>query len=987
MSASKDSVPNPAQKGVALQKGKVEDKRSMVDRVFRRSHGVTKDQLAELTARFPNWDFEFGKTGAIHPHAVGATERAITEQLLYEQICKKYGREIRVTDIGGNANRHVMSGRSNVHSCNPILSAADAIRRHPENYLPGADYCNRPVRNCTIIPDVYLSVHSLYYLSREEVLELVLGCRKKRLFAVVHSFNHLYGSFHEVDGVPESTYEAFWEDDQLKVHMKVTGNHTGYTHPTCSWMHESNYFSNGLFAMAWTSTPIGDSYMYEFVDAPTGLQPENSRHLSLCESLNRKDHYGHVDGVVCYGDQAELTPMLDTLKVTTGKVVSAGSYTVTLFKSTKYVLVPKDIIVYVGNLMVGLPRNEKTLATCINRMRSCLVKYRVPESMKSHCLTYGSAYAFIYSIRDEIDAFNNLCKSPMRKLFDRLSNALSLTPLGCCQPAAEVEINHARRETASTMATLYSRDYVTPAAPAFDTREAWPKGLPGYESNMPLASMKEGARLKDTSAPDVKEYQPQLQVNCPVFTPIQAVVPNPSKNNELRALVNRALVETYVEEDDLWKNVHRHAATLVKDFDEIVDDFDELFRLWNAKFPPEVRRRYLAAFVEIKRRGILPKDLIMKMFIKREVTLKYNFESGEMEDFDPRAIQGCTDEMNVAYGPFIWACSKRLCKEWNLDNRICYTSGLTAEEIGSWRSTFDSFSELTIIELDESRYDAHQGRGMSDCSRVLKNACGIQNYALPSEVEDRCYEKSGRSKFFSYRVPGTMTSGKADTSVSNSFGNGVKLDYLLRGFGFKESEYRMLVNGDDSLVVVTKSLTASRTRLLQDYLVSHNKRLGFKTKCKVRTEWHEVEYCSGLFWPVADGYVLGPKIGRRLPKLGFGLRQLSPGEVESMVHGMANDLAHIPVLSLYYSKCMSLLKNLEKGKKNSKKEYVDKEAAYKWKCKQKHKRTNDTDIFFQARYGYTTSLCEESFQECLSEVCTLTDAVHYPMMEAFSIDL
>jgi hypothetical protein len=969
---------------------------------FSRRHGVTQEQLSELKERFPSWEFKFGD-GPVHPHAIGACERAITEQILYQRICKKYGEDVRITDIGGNANRHLQAGRPNVHSCNPVLSAADAVRRHPDNYASGANYCSMTAGECTDNPDVYLSIHSLYYLTPKQVLEFIGRATKKRFYGVAHAFDKLYGHLHVVDGVPESTYEAFWNGKEMMVHMGVAGNHTGYTHPISSWLQETNYFEYGGEAMAWTSTPMGDSFLYEFVTAKTGLQPENTRPLSLCESLNRKDHYGAVEGMVAYGDQAELTPMMARLRITTGTTISFGSFCVTLSKKSTYALVPKDLIVNVGNQMVGLPRNEKTLTTCINKMRASVAKMNIPEHMKMYCLTYGSAYAFVYSLKDEVAAFNNLCKPAWQRAYNTAKNAMALGRLSFFSTTASMderpscfpwvcgmgsiaanEAACARRSVAETMRDAYAREYVTPASETpFETRDAWPDGLPGYESQMPLSQMKPGSRLKDGGQDDTREYPPQLKVNCPVFTPIQAVVPNPSKNNELRALVNRALVDTVKEDPALWKLVHMHAKTLSRQFDWITEEYDVLFKNWNAKFPDTQRRRNLEAYVNIRQRGLSPKDLVMKMFVKREVTLK---TGDELEDFDPRAIQGCTDEMNVSYGPFIWACSKRLCLEWNLENRICYTSGLTAEQVGLWRADFEGQDELTIIELDESRYDAHQGRGAYGCSAVLKHACGIRNYELPREVEARCYEKHGRSKFFSYRVPGTMASGKADTSVSNSFMNGTKLDFLLQKFGFTISEYRMLVNGDDSLVVISRSLTKKRTQELQEFLIAQNKALGFRTKCKVRTEWHHVEYCSGLFWPTADGFVLGPKIGRRLPKLGFGLRELSPSEVTSMISGMTNDLAHLPVLSVYLDKCISLAQKLKIEKKN-KKAYVDKEAQYKWTCSKKHQRSNATEEFFTARYGFSVDLCESSLRDALAPLQSLTECVHYPMMEIFKVDL
>lgn len=493
----------------------------LTNKVFERRHGVTEDQLSKLKDTFPSWEFIFGNE-ALHPHPLGATERAITEQYVIEEITRKFGRDMLIVDIGGNANRHARSGRTNIHSCNPIISAADAVRRSPDSYVADAVYCNRRTRDCPIIPDVYIAIHSLYYLSQHEVLRCVLEARKHRLYATVHDFSRLYGSFHVNKGKAESTYEAFYDhQDELKVHMKVHGNHTGYTHSACSWLYRTNYFTDGQFAMAWTSIPIGDTFVFEFVEAPLGLTAENLQPMPLCESLNRNDHYGPVDGMVCHGDRAELSPTLETLKIDRGTTVSYGSFTVTTVSRTQHVLVPKDLIVYVSNDLIGLERNDKTLIRCINTMRVCLKTYKVPESMKTNCLTYGAAFAFVLNLNDEITAFNSLCRSPLSRLYARLKSSLSLSPLGCCEATADVSVAKHREENASMLAKMYANDFKTPAiVGSFDARKAWPKGLPGYESEMSLAEMKSGARIHDKGLDDLKVYNPQLQVNCPIFTPI-----------------------------------------------------------------------------------------------------------------------------------------------------------------------------------------------------------------------------------------------------------------------------------------------------------------------------------------------------------------------------------------------------------------------------------------------------------------------------------
>lgn len=221
-----------------------------------------------------------------------------------------------------------------------------------------------------------------------------------------------------------------------------------------------------------------------------------------------------------------------------------------------------------------------------------------------------------------------------------------------------------------------------------------------------------------------------------------------------------------------------------------------------------------------------------------------------------------------------------------------------------------------------------------------------------------------------------MTSGSANTSCGNSLTTGCTIDYTFRQLlGYKD--YKMLVHGDDNLLVIKghipEDVLKEKVKTLKEFM----NKLGFKIKCKTSYHWYDVEYCSSLFWPTRNGYVLGPKIGKRLPKIGFSLRKLEVGDVKGMIIGLKCEANFIPVIRLYINKMFDLLKKVKS------KDYVDKRSVYKSLASEIHSTCDDTNMFFFERYGTTVEEAELMFREC-TKGAGITSCVDYPLLKTFT---
>jgi hypothetical protein len=808
-------------------------------------------------------------------------------------------------------------------------------------------------------------------------MTLLYRSKAKTLVAVVHMFDQMYGTMHDNGDYVESSYQMM-TGDKLSVRMNVLGNLVGYSHDPCFWL-KSTYYEEKVkgkkVAMAWNGYQVGDSWILRFVAADLPATPiiDAYEPLPLLDSLDRNSHRGPVMGLLNLGDETNFKPTLELLQMSNARIESCGCFMWIRKRGTKQVLLPKDFVKTVALKMVGVPRDKAGLRLCINTAKKLAssAKMSIPVEMQLTCAVYGAAMAFVYTLNDEIIAFNRLCTPRMHRLYRALADSLSLewTSLICCGSTS------ASYETAAA----YNLDRSSVPAPSFNAAKAWPRGLPGYESPMPLAAMKVSSKISNAERIEVDEDRPQFHPVAITFSSYIPLVPYASKNNEVVAMVNRALVATPKPDMQAWEEVYELTKELTHDFEDLTGDLENDFLAWNIRFPKDKRARHQKAWESLEEKDLCQEDFQRSLFVKRELTMK----GGEScQDFDPRAIQAGTDRLSVSYGPFMHKFSKQLAKKWNADNKICYTSGMTAEEIGEWRATYGD-RDVTIVECDASRYDSCQGEGCYENGARVYERCGINEYgnaAFAMTSMKRAFGYTGKGA--KYTVDYTMTSGSADTSARNSLNNGATMEWCMRKFmEIVRCEYKMLVHGDDNMLVIEGHLSSKHREVLGKLLRTAFLTLGFNAKVKVSTEWYDVEYCSSLFWPVEDSYVLGPKLGKRLPKLGFSLRKLDAGEVKGMLHGLQIEAGFIGVFAEYARICLSKIPHVKVKK------FADQRIIYKSMAVRKHKPNVDTEVFFLERYGVSMEEAVASLRDaCYNS--SLTQCVDYRLLTVFTaVDL
>nr|WRQ65287.1 polyprotein [Tolivirales sp.] len=1002
---------------------------SLADNVVKRAFKIDDTLLSVLTGKFPGWTFE-GHGKSIHPHAVGALERVVCEELAIRDIYRCHP-GASIVDIGGNANRHSSAGRQ-IHSCNPILCPEDAVRRHPSNYANGADYCNQRSEECGITPDVYLAVHSLYYLKPEEVLNLVHRSKKGMLVAVVHKFDNIVGVMH-FNGVDhESKYQMSYVGDDLQVEMFVKGNLSTYKHDPMLWVNSMSFQCDGK-AMAWNGYPMGDSWILKFISTPYKDSPRVNRSIPLIDCLKRTDYKGDVDGIVKEGDATMFEASLEFCNLEQARVRSMFGFVVIQKTGCRNVLLPKGVIATVASKMVGMDRDSKSLLTCIRYMQSACsrdkLKMNIPPDMLVDCKTYGASLAFMYSMEKEIVAFNKLCswnnqgkigklKQIMRLdgfteipsnrylfgltalagscyMVNKFSSKFSLSKLGSPKSLAGLaavgiastyllktykggscvaDYFNGAMERCGNLVNVYNNTKCSVRAEG-SAVASWPDGLPSHTCDRELVTPRDDSIC---SHPDIEieTIKNDLFIVAPVFSQYIPIVPASNLTNEVIAVRNRGIMKVPSPSAMAWLAVKINCRKHLKFINEIILD-DNSFKEWNDKFPPNRRKQQLIAHEALRLESIELKDCFRSTFVKREPTMK----GGEnFEEFDPRLIQGVSHKANVCLGPFMSKFSKTIASMWNVNYNIFYTCGADAETLGEWREQFKD-DDVILIEIDFTRYDAHQGKAAHQVEELFYLKGGICNYPDAKFVFDQQRNTVGfTSKGVFYKVKFTRKSGDPNTSVGNSIVNAECADTIMTKLGY---DYKMVVQGDDNLIVIRGTMSELEKKVLRKTVVAEYLKLGFVAKVKVSDQWHDVEFCSSLFWPVKDGYVLGPKIGRRLPKIGFSLKQLTPGQVKGMLLGLMKEVKHIPVLGDYARVCMKLLSHVRKE------EYYVYENQYKVRASRNHEASFETYEFFLARYGVTASGASASLQVVMASVeKEFTSILDWPDLDVFTeIDL
>jgi hypothetical protein len=948
---------------------------------FVRNWIYTAEVLNILRRIHPNHEFITRPSNNMtyHPHVVSAVQRAIVEEQIVKDLLKNGCTNI--TDIGGNALRHSENNRD-IHSCCPILSPKDSLRNMRYNMT--MDYCINKAENCSVRADGYMSVHSLYYLKPQTVLELVHRSTKGFLIAAVHDFSKGYGQMHFNGTEYETSYQII---NPTTVLMTSLGNDGGpYSHSPCFWL-KTNYYQHNNKAIAWGYRHVGDTLIYTFRPAPINLQPTTQREMTLIETIKNDDFHGEV--IV----DNTIAPLMNYLNITKTKFISYGPL-MWAQKQQSQLFVPKGLIHKVAFQMVGKQRNRDTWLFCIKTAKNELdpKKIHLPDSVRSELAIYVPAMAFLLHLEDEIMSFNRLVTPRSIRLYAALNSTMNLTQrtFSCfskLNPCRRVENTISTSEETSFIVDEYNNNRTSKHSILSHIN----KGavfLSTTTTNI-LSTMRDKSYIKlRTTDPDKEDILKIHQV-ATTFTGHIPVVPTNCQTNTVAAIVNRVLKDTPEPVPGSWESMtERFHSMNYLDYDSFEYEEDELkaFMKWNSTFEPPRQRQHIEAYNKLKETGMQNKDYYRKMFVKIEKLDKSTED--KLLPFNPRGIQGVSHEANVVMGPFMRQYAKELARQWNgKDHRFYYTSGATGEDLGRWMHNGFNEGDL-IVEVDFTMYDGTQSLQSHNFEKTMLLRAKMGDYPNVENVYDNQKNLRGFSNDgVEYFVPNGRCSGDPNTSCGNSGLTIATTDSCLAQ-EFGDSQQILIAGmGDDNTSIIPgvlangKDLDDIRRNLISSYA-----KFGFVAKVKIHTCIAKAEFCSGVFWPVRlngrETYVLGPKPGRIIPKMGYSIKPLTDGEIKGMFIGYHHMGHYVPIMNTYVD---SMLKKMNKTKC---KRYVDHESQYKicYNVLDEVTPSDNLGSFFLERYNLDYNTTDESLKRCLSGTA-LTSTVNWlPLEELRLVD-
>lgn len=470
--------------------------------------------------------------------------------------------------------------------------------------------------------------------------------------------------------------------------------------------------------------------------------------------------------------------------------------------------------------------------------------------------------------------------------------------------------------------------------------------------------------------------------------------------NELRGLIGRVLAPTLWEDENgptpaaayisaAWAALQQR---LEGDLSHLLHEpmFSNLPLVNNARqlrclgtqayvnrFPAGRREALLRGYEAMLRFGLTTRDLRYAAFVKIENGTVFTADAPQgRKTPTPRIIQGRTDCINVATGPWFGAWGKQLCAQLGPGQvdalPVAVAGGITAEELGEWfdRASQRCGGDLLVGTADAHRWDKSTCQA---CLDVRTNAFikgGIRNpllHIVRARATKTGYTKHG----LRYVSTATVGSGDGDTSGGNGWDHAsmevrVSADLAARSGTTPEAgSYRSCVASDDKAFVTSRSYywptTAPHVAIMRTY--------GFDYDITVSSPPH-AEFCSMLWWPSRDGTVPGPKPGRVAAKTFWCKKPLRRNKAMRWLRGVALGLrrssSHVPVLRALVERTLQLTSEVRATVNY---EYVE----HRFRAARFHEATDETFDFACERYECTR-------QDLMAMEAQVMEAEHLPFL-------
>lgn len=905
-----------------------------------------------------------------HPHL--AFQRNCLEALAIKDFNQKCPKGL-LADVGSAARRYE---KTRVHCVCPHLQPGDDTRWElaMKNRTRGNSVCRHVMQECTCGPfDSMLFTHSAYYFTTKEIIKFVKATKLGCVYVVGHLFPEALGSF----AYDEGTYHFDLECKNDVIVTKVRGNEHHYRHAPLPW-DSLNLGSEGLYLHAELMAVKGDTrlWLVRVSDIEPNIAPSRSW-------LNVIVDEKHVGPVRIPGFDTTTKQALSSNGVVDVEVDHLHGWYGWLWSETRNgrCYIPRSAIHETAMKIMGKKRDPALMQDCIYIMRSAIGSSRLPPAQRLQATTIGAALAFNINVRNEVDVVHTLT-SRYTKLWKLHESLYALTPQRACnisvvllilgisltilfvvEPTLFLTDNDELEYTLPPLILSLGALFVSTCCVCmFCVARYQSRRTSDNWSTTLYVESRASNMTGDVMEPLIKRFPAHPFVRQPlipnsgtleigadqhpprhpglVSTPLgldgvgvaNAVptAPRTDQESEVTAITHRVLTQPTIVAPDALSRFYQMNGVAARQLKSIrVAGSPTMHEDWmaQAKWTIAQRNKFQIAWKKSLQGQKISKGQF-HCFVKFEKMKVVNADG--VEALKTRLINGPPDQVKVAVGPWTSLYQKELCKTW--DGRrspICYTSGMTPDEIGrvmdEFAASVGGWSEVVGVWDDCALYDSTLENELLLVRKELYPKAGFPPYVMNwmESTQSRGVSQHGvtfelaQKLVTKVREDGSTTqdkevirrlfSGELDTNLIGSIING-----LAHESGLPEGlKWAMFVCGDDNLTLTTRNGFSIG---IAENLKSHLEDLGLKPTQGISDRRCDWEFCSKLLWFGRDpqnGHVqtvLGPKPARWLSRIGWTLKHPTEPNFPEVMLSARDDTHHIPLLNEYVAKGLLLCK-------------------------------------------------------------------------------
>jgi hypothetical protein len=386
----------------------------------------------------------------------------------------------------------------------------------------------------------------------------------------------------------------------------------------------------------------------------------------------------------------------------------------------------------------------------------------------------------------------------------------------------------------------------------------------------------------DSDQPEQDEY---VQV---YGTTTRATMTFPASHeaNMAQAFVKRYGFPREVDPEHV-QDVVREARGLLEHFnthDMVEFDDDVVRRHFTETYGARKAHRYM------KKRS---QELLPKHFTKRQCFPKPEPYLGKRPDNTKCRVIISYDEVLTAHGwEYFHQVNQWAKKTFCHDSNIWYTSGASPAKLGTFADRMNTYG--VILEMDMSNWDGSQLAPLLD---------GIEKWFLtekfsgwPDKLKPMFDNWTGAVARTARRgLEVAITHGRQSGCWATSSGNSIlNIIYVMICLGLNwDSDFMMMVQGDDNVVALNRDVDVEE-------IVSFYARMGMKMVVKRHQSMRQVEFCSGLFWEMRQGFLWQTKPFRMFTK--FGMDSAGKGSMrahKALVGDLRGRLSSVSALPVF----------------------------------------------------------------------------------------